>query len=211
MSLRIDEDHNRFKQIVRGRIRKNLRQYISQGELIGKQGKDVVSIPIPQIDIPRFRYGDKQQGGVGQGDGDEGDPVGGDPQEGDGKGQAGKDGGQHVLEVDVTLDELAEILGEELALPNIENRGKSKVIDQKDRYVGVRRVGPNSLRHFKRTFREALKRQIASGTYDPENPVIVPIKEDMRFRSVQRRKQPQASAAVLYMMDVSGSMGREQK
>ena len=71
MSLRIDQDHSRFKQIVRGRIRKNLRQYISQGELIGKQGKDVVSIPIPQIDIPKFRYGDKQQGGVGQGDGDE--------------------------------------------------------------------------------------------------------------------------------------------
>ena len=112
MSLRIDQDHSRFKQIVRGRIRKNLKQYISQGELIGKQGKDVVSIPIPQIDIPKLRYGDKQQGGVGQGDGEEGDPVGGgDPKEGEGSSKAGKDAGEHALEVDVTLDELAEILG----------------------------------------------------------------------------------------------------
>ena len=201
MSLRIDEDHNRFKQIVRGRIRKNLRQYISQGELIGKQGKDVVSIPIPQIDIPRFRYGDKQQGGVGQGDGDEGDPVGGDPQEGDGKGQAGKDGGQHVLEVDVTLDELAEILGEELALPNIENRGKSKVIDQKDCYVGVRRVGPNSLRHFKRTYKAALRRQIVMGRYDPSNPIVIPTRDDMRYRSWKTEEEPVANAVTDHYLD----------
>ena len=44
--------------------------------MIGKKGKDLVIIPLPQIDIPHFRYGDKQQGGVGQGDGDVGDPLG---------------------------------------------------------------------------------------------------------------------------------------
>ena len=100
MSLRIDQDHGRFKQIVRGRIRKNLRQYISQGELIGKQGKDVVSIPIPQIDIPKLRYGDKQRGGVGQGDGEEGDPLGG--QESQGRYPAGT-GPRRVLEPLVSL------------------------------------------------------------------------------------------------------------
>ena len=52
MSLRIDQDHSRFRAIVRGKIRQNLRKYISQGELIGRKGKDLVSIPIPQIDIP---------------------------------------------------------------------------------------------------------------------------------------------------------------
>lgn len=212
MSLRIDQDHGRFKQIVRGRIRKNLRQYISQGELIGKQGKDVVSIPIPQIDIPKLRYGDKQRGGVGQGDGDEGDPLGGEQDQGqDGQGQAGKDPGQHVLEVDVTLDELAEILGEELALPNIENRGKSKIVDQKDRYVGIRRVGPNSLRHFKRSYKAALRRQIAMGTYNPKMPVVIPTRDDMRYRSWKTEEEPVANAVILYMMDVSGSMGDEQK
>ena len=50
-----------------GRLRQNLRKYISQGELLGRQGKDVVSIPIPQVDLPRFKWGDKQGGGVGQG------------------------------------------------------------------------------------------------------------------------------------------------
>jgi sporulation protein YhbH len=212
VSLRIDQDHSRFKSIVRGKIRQNLRRYISQGELMGKQGKDVVSIPIPQIDIPRFRYSDRQQGGVGQGDGEPGDPVGGGQDgEGDGQGKAGQDAGQHVLEVDVTLDELAEILGEELALPKIENRGKSKLVDQKDRYVGVRRVGPNSLRHFKRTYKQALRRQISMGTYDPKRPVVIPTREDLRFRSWKTEEEPVANAVILYMMDVSGSMGDEQK
>jgi len=211
VSLKIDQDHGRFRAIVRGKIRDNLKRYVSQGELMGKQGKDVVSIPIPQIDIPKFRFADKQQGGVGQGDGDEGDPIGGQPQKGDGQGKAGQDEGQHAIEVEVTLEELADILGEELELPKIENKGKSAIVDQKDRYVGIRNVGPNSLRHFKRTFKTAIRRQIALGTYDPKNPIIIPTREDMRFKSWKTEEEPVANAVILYMMDVSGSMGDEQK
>ncbi|RLB47055.1 MAG: stress response protein [Deltaproteobacteria bacterium] len=212
MSLKIDQDHSRFRKIVRGKIRKNLKKYISQGELIGKKGKDLVSIPIPQIDIPRFRFADKQQGGVGQGDGEPGDPLSGqEGEEGDGAGKAGEGEGDHVLEVEVTLDELADILGEELELPNIETKGKSTIVDKKDRYVGIRNVGPNSLRHFKRTYRNALLRQIASGQYDPKNPIIVPTRDDMRYRSWKTEEEPVANAVIIYMMDVSGSMGDEQK
>ena len=212
MSLRIDQDHARFRQIVRGKIRQNLRKYISQGELIGKKGKDLVSIPVPQIEIPRFRFADRQQGGVAQGEGEPGDPVSGskspDP---NGKGQAGSDAGDHLLEVELTLDELAEILGEELELPRIENKGKTSIVHRKDRYVGIRNVGPNSLRHFKRTFRQALRRQISLGTYDARRPVIIPSREDMRYKSWKEDREPVANAVILYMMDVSGSMGDEQK
>ena len=213
MSPKIDQDHARFRAIVRGKIRDNLRRYISRGEVLGKQGKDVVSIPIPHIDIPRFRFADKQQSGVGQGDGDPGDAVGqsGQGRKGAGKGQAGSEEGQHAIEVEVTLEELADILGEALELPNIENKGKSRILDKKDRYVGVRRVGPSSLRHFKRTFRAALRREIALGHYDAKRPVIVPIRDDMRFKSWKTEEQPVANAVILYMMDVSGSMGDEQK
>src|SRR5215510_4270859 len=197
MSLKIDQDHSRFRNIVRGKIRQNLRKYISHGELIGRKGKDLVSVPIPQIDIPRFKFGDRQQGGVGQGDGDVGDPVGGDEGQESGQGKAGQDAGEHVLEVDVSLDELAAILGEELELPDIQDKGKSKITSAKDRYTGIRRVGPESLRHFKRTYREALKRMIASGTF--------------RYRSWKTITEPVVNAVIIYMMDVSGSMGDEQK
>jgi sporulation protein YhbH len=213
MSLKIDQDHSRFRAIVRGKIRQNLRRYISQGELIGRKGRDLVSIPIPHIDIPRFTFGDRQKGGVGQGKGEVGDGIGGDEseEEAEGSEKAGKDPGEHVLEVDVTLDELADILGEELELPAIENKGKSRIIAAKDRYTGIRRVGPESLRHFKRTYKEALKRSIATGTYNPAIPIVVPQHEDKRYRSWKEDLEPVANAVIIYMMDVSGSMGDEQK
>src|SRR6185436_14749148 len=113
MSQKIDQDHRRFREIVRGKIKQNLKKYITQGEMVGKKGKDLVSIPLPQIDIPHFRYGQKQQGGVAQGDGQPGDALGqGEPQPGEGK--AGDRPGDHLLEVELSMEELAAILGEEL-------------------------------------------------------------------------------------------------
>jgi hypothetical protein len=169
-----------------------------------------VSIPLPQVDIPHFVHGGKQQGGVGQGDGDVGDAIG-QGQAQPGAGQAGDRPGEHLVEVEVTLEELAEILGEELALPRIEAKGAEKIVSYKDRYVGIRTTGPESLRHFRRTFKQALRRQIASGTYNPANPMIVPIRDDKRYRSWRTDPQPQSAAVIIYMMDVSGSMGDEQK
>ncbi|NJN67764.1 MAG: DUF444 family protein [Chloroflexaceae bacterium] len=207
---RVERNLNRFRQIIRGKIKKDLRKYMSHGEMIGRQGKRYVSIPVPQIDIPQFRYGTKQSGGVGQGDGQEGDPIArGDGQEGGG--EAGSEPGSHALEVDVTLEELAQILGEELQLPNIEPKGRKNIVSEKDRYSGIRRVGPDSLRHFKRTYREALRRQLATGTYDLDDPVVVPVREDMRYRSWKETLRPESNAVIIYMMDVSGSMGVEQK
>lgn len=210
MVLGVERDHSRFKQIVKGKIKKELRKYITKGELLGKKGGDIISIPLPQIDIPKFKFSPQNTGGVGQGDGEVGDILGqGDGKAGDGK--AGDKPGEHILEVNITLDELAQILGEELELPNIESKGKKQIITEKERYTGIRRVGPESLRHFKRTFKAALKRQIMSGTYDHKNPVIIPIKEDRRYRSWKVVSKPESNAVIIYMMDVSGSMGEKQK
>ncbi|HEY1907651.1 MAG TPA: DUF444 family protein, partial [Myxococcaceae bacterium] len=131
-------------------------------------------------------------------------------QPGDGH-KAGQGEGDHALEVDVSLEELASILGEELQLPNIERRGKEQVVAQKIKYTGVNTTGPESLRHFKRTFKQALRRQIALGTYDPARPVIIPTREDRRYRSYRLQNLPETNAVIVYMMDVSGSMGDEQK
>jgi uncharacterized sporulation protein YeaH/YhbH (DUF444 family) len=202
MVHRIEKDHQRFRQIVRGRIRRDLRRYIAEGELLGRRGREAVSIPIPQIELPRFVFADGSGEGVGQGPGQTGDGV---------PGEAGSEPGQHILEVDVQLDELARILGEELELPHIRPRGQANVVAPRDRYTGIRRVGPESLRHFRRTFKQSLRRQIAMGLYDPERPVLVPIREDRRYRSYETRRDPEHRAAIIYMMDVSGSMGSEQK
>src|SRR6266436_3682937 len=125
MSQKIERDHQRFKKIVRGKVKSNLSKYISRGEMIGKKGKDLVSIPLPQIEIPQFRYGAKGSGGTGQGEGDVGQPLG--PPQPDGSG-AGDQPGGHILEVELTMEEIAEILGEELPLPRIEPRGNRYIV-----------------------------------------------------------------------------------
>src|SRR6059036_334609 len=140
MVLKIEKDHQRFRQIVKGRIRDDLRKFLTKGELIGKEGKHLISIPVRGIELPHFRYGDNS-GGIGTGDGKEGDVVGkGKP--GQGKAQGGTDPGHH------------------------------RITTIRDKYSGIKPVGPDSLRHFKRSFKEALKRQIMTGDYDPANPVI---------------------------------------
>jgi uncharacterized protein len=208
---KIERDQSRFREIVRGRIRENLRRYVTNGEMIGRKGKDLVSIPVPQLDVPHFRYGDNGSGGVGQGDGEEGQPVARGDEPGEGAGPAGSEPGAHVLEVDVTLDELAAILGDQLQLPRIQPKGQARLQQEKTRYSSIRRVGPESLRHFKRTYVSALRRQIVDGTYDPRQPLVVPIKDDRRYRSWQTTQQPEANALIIYIMDVSGSMGDDQK
>ena len=189
MGQKIEKDLQRFRKIVRGQIKSNLSKYIGRGEMIGKKGNDLVSIPLPAINPPQFRYGSKGSGGVGVGPGQPGQPL--TPQQGDGDPQAGEEPGGHILEVELTMQELAAILGEELALPRI--------------------FGPESLRHFKRTYKQALKRQISGGVYNPESPKIIPQREDKRYRAWKEFPKPEAVACIVYMMDVSGSMTDEQK
>ncbi len=208
---RIERDRSRFREIVRGRIRHDLRKYLSSTELLGRRGDRTVSIPVPQIELPRFRFGDNSKQGVGQGPGKEGQPVDGDAQDGEGAGGAGENPGKHILEVDVELEELAEMLGEELELPHIEPRGDRLLSADGGRYTSVRSTGPKSLRHFRRTYKNALRRTIASGDWDPAKPRVVPVREDERMRWRKENPRPESSAVIFHIMDVSGSMGREQK
>jgi len=209
---KIKRDLNRFKDIIKGRIKQNLKKYITKGELLGAQGKNLISIPLPQIDIPRFRYGQEQMGGVGQGEGKVGTVIGKGAQEGEAQAsQAGNLPGEHILEVEVSLEELAQMMAEELNLPRIQPRGRGVVTNFTNKYSSIRPTGSESLRHFKRTYKEALKRQIAFGEYNEKDPIIVPIKRDKRYRFWKPTPRPEYNAAIIYIMDVSGSMGDEQK
>lgn len=198
--LRIDQDLGRFRDIVKGRVRRELRRYMASGELLGRQGGKVVSVPLPRIGIPHLVHGDNG-GGEGEGEG-----------EGGGSGrQAGEASGEHVLEVEISIDELAELLGEELELPRIEPKGTQQTNTVRNRYKGIARQGPESLRHVKRTYRQALRRTLASGVYDPRRPSVILTKDDRRYRSYVPETEPRSAAVILYMMDVSGSMGDQQK
>ena len=208
--LRIEADRARFREIVRGRIRADLKRYLSTSELFARRGERAVSVPIPQIELPRLRFGDNQKSGVGQGVGERGDAL--EPGEGQpGQGSVGEGVSEHALEVEVELDELAAMLGRELELPFIQPRGRHSLLCEGGRFDHIRSRGPDALRHLRRTFKQALKRTVASGDWDPKQPKLVPVRDDFRYRANRPRPVPHSSAVIIHMMDVSGSMGREQK
>lgn len=192
---RISRDLNKFNDLVKGKIKNNLRKFMSQEEIIGKKGKDTFSIPLPTITIPKFTFGNNS--GIGQSGGD-------------GSKDAGKDPADHPLEAEVSLDQMADLLGEELKLPKIKPKGQKIIVESK-KYTGVKKIGPESLRSFKTTYKAALRRALMAGDYDPDNPILLPIKDDRRYKSSEPLYKPQSRAIILYLMDISGSMGAEEK
>jgi len=196
MGQKIEKDLSRFQKKKKAVVKSNLKNLIKEDAIIVKQGKKYVSIPITKLNIPHFKFGENRSGegkGAGQGP------------------QAGDEPGRHLRETDVSLEELAEMLGEELELPRIEPKGANIMKEEKDRYTGVRIVGPESLRLNRRTYKESLKRQLSCGNYDYDNPIIVPIKQDKRYRSWKTIMEPQNNAVIIYGMDVSASMGTQHK
>lgn len=209
MSYKIGKDRKRFKRIVRGKVRDDLQEHMSKNEIPAQKGDEKVSIPMPEIELPKIRHGDKQQGGVGMGDGEVGDPIAdGDEVPGEGD-EAGEDPGDHAYEPEIDFDDLAEIMAEELELPDIESEESGEVVEESKRYSNIDTEGPEGLRHFKRTFKESLKREIASGDFDPEDPAMpIPRKEDKRYKAPRIEELPEHDARILYVMDISGSMGQ---
>ena len=208
MAEKIKKDRERFIDIIKGKIKKDLKKYLKPGQIILPRKKGgAVAIPIPSIDLPTFRYG-KNKGGTGQGPGEPGKdlgPIGQEPGEGEKK--AGEGHGGEIL-IEFTQEEILEML--EAELPNILPKGEKLVESDEIKYTQIRKVGPESLRHRKRTYKKALRRQLAAGEYDPENPKIIPIKEDKRYRSWTIVEKPQYNALIVFMRDVSGSVGKEE-
>lgn len=216
MPRRIEEDHKDFIDVVSGRLRKALKKFIKSGQIVrsrGKRGK--ISITIPKIDIPQILYGDGGKG-VGRGPGKDGDVIDKGKK---GKGnQAGQDEGEGIT-VNLDLDTVLKFMQDELELPNLKPKVSETFDEIKIKYNNISLVGPESLRHNRRTFIEALKRQCAEGTANEMRVVpgqkipvrsITPIKRDKRYRQFREIRIPSSNALVVYARDGSGSMD-EQK
>ncbi len=211
MPRRILKDLERFKKIVRGEIRKNLKELIETGSIVGQKGRDIVRVPIKSVRIPQFRYDPHEQGGIGVGEGEIGEPIQFDPTQ-NGDGQAGYGSGPHFREVEIEVRELAEILGEELELPKIEPKGHRHVLSDSEEYEDVSTVGPEALLMKRRAFRRGLLRQMLMGM--PARPfdtvIVTPIKEDMRYLYGAPTESPEANCVIFFMRDASGSMSGEK-
>jgi len=193
----IDKDQKRFRDIVNGRIKREFKRYIVKRELVIPKGNGKYALSMPRLDMPRFLYDPKQIGGVGQGEGEFGN-------------EPGDKSAEHQKEVEVTLEELAKMFCESLQLPNLQNKGKQQIPCYSDKYKSISTAGPKSLVNFKRTYKEALKREITGGTYVPGQPISIR-ETDFRYKAPKTELKPSLNAGIIYKMDVSGSMSEEKK
>ena len=191
------------------------------GELLGRKGKDYGLDPaFTQIQhSASLRYGDNEEGGIGAGDGEPGDQGEGGRRRVHARVTATR-AGQHMLEVEHHRRGTGRDPGRRARTPPASNPRETKNSHrpQKDEVQrgSPRRRPRTPLRHYKRTFKQALRSaRSRPGAYDPQNGrCMVPIKERQALPHLcggQGAPAPSCNVVVIYMMDVSGSMGKEQK
>jgi sporulation protein YhbH len=203
-------DQERHKEKIREAIKKNLGEIVSEESIILSDGKKMVRVPIRSLDEYRFRYdpGRQQHSGQGNGKSKVGDVIAQEPRPAKGKGKdAGKDPGYDYYEAEITMEELAAMIFEDLSLPNLEQKRQQELQTEAVRFTDVRKKGPMNNLDKKRTILENMKRNAAKGA-----PKFQDLKmDDLRFKVWEPTIKYQSNAVVIAMMDVSGSMGEFEK
>lgn len=203
-------DRQRHREKVLEAIKKNLADVVSEESIIMSDGEKVIKVPIRTLDEYHFRYDQGKQKHVGQGDGKSkaGDVLAQEPQSGSGQGKgAGEEPGVDYYEAEITIDELAEMIFEDLGLPNLKPKKKPELVAEAVEFKDIRKKGISSNLDRKRTILEAIKRSARKGQYGLKK--ITP--DDLRFKTWDFTQKQESNAVVLAMMDTSGSMGPHEK
>lgn len=204
-------DWLRHNQKVREAVKDTLPELLSGADLMTRPGNRTVAVPVKFLEHARLRLADPQvQSGAGQGRGEPGDILQPGREDGDQGAQSGgtRDGEIRFV-VELKIDEIVDWLWEELKLPELKPK-RAATLDEAD-YIreGWDKRGARSRLDRRRTLKEAVKRRaIQEATV--EEPVAL-VNEDLRFRQLVRRPRPATSAAVIFALDVSGSMDEAQR
>lgn len=165
-----ERDQERHSRKVKEAIKENLKELVSEEAIITSQGERIVKVPIRSLDEPRLRYdyGKEQQVGQGNGASKPGDVIGRASRSGQqpGQGQEGKPGeepGVDYYEAEITVDELAELIFEDLKLPRLAPKNETDLSVDDIRFNDIRRKGMMGNIDKRRTLMESLKRRTLSG------------------------------------------------
>ena len=222
-SLRSDRsatDRQRHRQKVREAVRENIADLIAEESIIGKNKDKIIKVPIRGMKEYRFIYGENTPG-VGQGDGNSqpGQVVGKANGEGrgPGEGQAGDQAGVDYYETDVTLEELIDIMFEDLELPDLERKTLREIPSERvSKRKGFRKMGVRVRLDKRRTAMARIRRRVAvmrrdgKTDWDPEQRFPFHT-DDLTYRHLVEDVRPDSNAAVVCIMDTSGSMDTMKK
>ena len=206
-------DQTRHKEKVDEIIKQQLGDLIVDESIILSDGKKNTKIPMRSLEEFRFRFDYNKRNHTGQGTKKmvPGEILG--REQGNGKGGsgsgAGEAPGQDIYEAEVSYEDLANILFEELRLPNLDDKKRPLIAHDRPVFNDVRKKGLMANVDKKRTLLESIKRQAFAKKGKESKLRITP--EDLRFKTWETRPNFETNAVILAMMDTSGSMGQFEK
>jgi len=216
-------DRRRHKEKIEKAIKEGIHDIVAEESIIGQDGKKKIKIPVRGIKEYQFVYG------RGQGSKGVGAAPGSDIKKGQviKKGQKGQQGqgskpdkpgneaGEEFYEVEVTLDELAKYLFDDLNLPDLEKKTNTTVVAEKIKRKGYRSKGIRTRLSKKETLKNKIRRQKRAqknGTFDAESGERFPFHEDdLKYKHIEVTKKPITNAVIYFIMDTSGSMTKDKK
>ena len=156
-------DRARHRKKIEKAIKEGIHNIVAEESIIGKDGKKKFKIPVRGIKEYRFVYGDNGSRRVGSAQGKDvqrGQKIGEKEKQGRGKpDKPGQEKGEEYYEVELTLEQLADYLFNDLELPNFEKKRNAQVIAKKIKRKGYRSQGIRPRLDKKKTVIQKLKRK----------------------------------------------------
>ena len=221
-SDRSASDRSRHKKKIEKAIKEGVYDIVSDESIIGQDGKKKIRIPVKGIKEYRFVYGEnennKKVGSAAGKNVKRGQSISrrsNKPGQGQKPDKAGKDEGEEIYEVEITLEELAAYLFDDLNLPELQKKRFKNIIGEKFKRQGYRSEGIRPRLSKKETLKNKIRRQKASertGAYDPESGERFPFhNNDLKYHHIKSKPHENSNAVIFFMMDVSGSMTKRKK
>lgn len=202
-------DWLRHNEKVRESVEKTLPNLIAGPDVLSGPGGGTVLVPVRLAEHARFRLRDPEtETGAGQGAGEPGQVLRpGQPQQGQnqGGGEAGSGQGDLQFVLELKVEDVLDWLWEELKLPDLKPKDSPRQDDVDFVREGWDKRGVRSRLDRRRTVKQAIRRRAIQADPAPFTD------DDLRFRQLVRRERPATNAAVIFALDVSGSMGETER
>jgi len=213
-------DRRRHKKKIEKAIKEGIHDIVAEESIIGKDGKKKIKIPVRGIKEFRFVYGENKRVGSG-GDKDikKGQKIGNGKNKNKGKRKGdqkpGNEPGEEYYEVEISIDEMAKYLFDDLELPDLEKKSFTNIMNEKIKRKGYRQKGIRPRLSKKETIKNKIKRKLKAqkaGTYNPDEEERFPFHEsDLKYKHIDITKKETTNAVIFFTMDVSGSMSKTRK
>ena len=213
-------DRRRHKHKIEKAIREGIHDIVADESIIGQDGKKKFRIPVRGIKEYKFIYGGGPSSkNVGSAPGkdiardqiikEKNKGNDGDPQ------KAGDKKGDEFYEIEISLEELARYLFDDLELPDMERKAFTQSKSEKLKRTGYRPQGIIPRLDKKKTAINRIKRLKAVQRRDvqeEEDDLSGSFhSDDLTYRHYKNKMKENTNAVIIMMMDVSGSMSKPKK